>query len=410
MDVPELMDYVIDFLHDDPRSLRACSVVRRAWSTSARFHLFETISITRSDQLKNLQDSTVPFRFSSVQRMLLVGTRAVGNTLEILEAPYWRRFSHLTRLCITHIGVTSLDEEEKLHDFFLNFPLLRVLTIGYCDFTSPRAIVKVMQSMPCLFALEIYGTIWSPLDLGGPPAQGSLPFAIRHLRLSGGLRPYVFVRCLIAACPVLDIRSLSLGENGVDYNDFTAILTRCSKTLKMINLLEPSESIVSECTVFQTKDRIGTRCVEDLDMSQFTNLETIILPSYNPQRGNLPAHILRTTTSEHVRQICILFSLEGNTTLRTVYHVGYGEIDDQLATPRFQNAMVFVGVIPGWGNRNEDKAEVVAKASSALVRMLPKCSARNVLAVEHFHAVVSRFDIGSAVTRYADRPLSSWVS
>jgi len=143
-------------------------------------------------------------------------------------------------------------------------------------------------------------------------------------------------------------------------------------------------------------------------MSRFVNLDTIILPSYNPQRGNLPTHVLKTTTSEQVRRICLLFPLESNPTLRTMYHVGYGEIDEQLATPRFRNATVFVGVIPGWPNRNKDQAEVVAKASHALLRMLPKCSARGVLVVEHFHTVVSRFDIGSAATRYADRPLFSW--
>ena len=36
----EVTDYVIDFLHGDPTTLRACTLVSRAWLPSSRFHLF----------------------------------------------------------------------------------------------------------------------------------------------------------------------------------------------------------------------------------------------------------------------------------------------------------------------------------------------------------------------------------
>lgn len=42
---PELTDLVIDFLHVDDRSLRACALTCRAWLSRARYHLWNTVSL-----------------------------------------------------------------------------------------------------------------------------------------------------------------------------------------------------------------------------------------------------------------------------------------------------------------------------------------------------------------------------
>jgi len=42
---PELIDRIIDYLHDSHADLSACSCVCRAWLESSRFHLFYSISI-----------------------------------------------------------------------------------------------------------------------------------------------------------------------------------------------------------------------------------------------------------------------------------------------------------------------------------------------------------------------------
>ncbi|KAJ7062297.1 hypothetical protein C8F01DRAFT_1368915 [Mycena amicta] len=44
---PELIDYTLDFLHDDHPSLRTCSLVCRAWVHASRFRLFQHISLQR---------------------------------------------------------------------------------------------------------------------------------------------------------------------------------------------------------------------------------------------------------------------------------------------------------------------------------------------------------------------------
>src|SRR5271170_6690956 len=43
---PELIEYIIDYLHDSPSALRACACVCRDWLAPTRFHLFYRREIT----------------------------------------------------------------------------------------------------------------------------------------------------------------------------------------------------------------------------------------------------------------------------------------------------------------------------------------------------------------------------
>ena len=45
----EITDYIIDFLHCDINSLKACAIVCRTWLPSSRFHLFSTV-VCRPDK------------------------------------------------------------------------------------------------------------------------------------------------------------------------------------------------------------------------------------------------------------------------------------------------------------------------------------------------------------------------
>jgi hypothetical protein len=44
----ELIDYTLDFLHSDKKTLRDCSLVCRNWLPVTRFHLFGTLYIDSS--------------------------------------------------------------------------------------------------------------------------------------------------------------------------------------------------------------------------------------------------------------------------------------------------------------------------------------------------------------------------
>lgn len=44
---PEIHDYVIDFLHDNPEALKTCSLVSRAWIPTSQYHIFRHILLHR---------------------------------------------------------------------------------------------------------------------------------------------------------------------------------------------------------------------------------------------------------------------------------------------------------------------------------------------------------------------------
>ncbi|KAJ7104369.1 hypothetical protein B0H15DRAFT_22580 [Mycena belliarum] len=52
----ELFDLVIDHLHDDPRSLRACAVVSTSFLPPSRVHLFSHIRIGHLDQERSIKE------------------------------------------------------------------------------------------------------------------------------------------------------------------------------------------------------------------------------------------------------------------------------------------------------------------------------------------------------------------
>ncbi|KAI0699687.1 hypothetical protein BC835DRAFT_1518376 [Cytidiella melzeri] len=47
----ELLDYTIDFLHDDAEALASCSLVSRQWNSSAKHHLFSFIHLSGREKL-----------------------------------------------------------------------------------------------------------------------------------------------------------------------------------------------------------------------------------------------------------------------------------------------------------------------------------------------------------------------
>lgn len=58
---PEIWDYIIDYLHDDKSTLFTCALVHRAWTDTARHHLFRQITL-----YLDLNAGKVLDRFSSL--------------------------------------------------------------------------------------------------------------------------------------------------------------------------------------------------------------------------------------------------------------------------------------------------------------------------------------------------------
>ncbi|KAI0694164.1 hypothetical protein C8T65DRAFT_585236, partial [Cerioporus squamosus] len=60
---------IIEHLHDDPRALRACSLVCKDWAPTTRRHLFRKLHASGMDELETLPSllSSAPDIHASIQ-------------------------------------------------------------------------------------------------------------------------------------------------------------------------------------------------------------------------------------------------------------------------------------------------------------------------------------------------------
>jgi hypothetical protein len=121
---PEIVDHIIDHLHDSPPDLRVCACVCKGWLESARFHLFYSISIVPRNQsypschrlYEALQHSP---RIAFHVRQLTFSTNEGGMGLLMTEFSDWptlkrvlplllQSFTRLSRLKLVDITWASL--------------------------------------------------------------------------------------------------------------------------------------------------------------------------------------------------------------------------------------------------------------------------------------------------------------
>lgn len=72
-----MIDYIIDFLHDDARSLASCAAVCRAFVECSRFHLFGTFHIKSDRVLRGVVEQASFATASRAIRTLCLGTTSV---------------------------------------------------------------------------------------------------------------------------------------------------------------------------------------------------------------------------------------------------------------------------------------------------------------------------------------------
>jgi hypothetical protein len=52
---PEILDYIIDLLHDEPETLKRCCLVSKSWVPRTRKHLFADIGFQTEEHLKSME-------------------------------------------------------------------------------------------------------------------------------------------------------------------------------------------------------------------------------------------------------------------------------------------------------------------------------------------------------------------
>jgi hypothetical protein len=250
----ELIDYIIDYLHDSPSILRTCARVCRAWVAPSRFHLFYCLKIlpTRRNApvrlLRLLQGSPnialyirefhfsgrsrSDFRWPRLETVLphLLGKLTRLRKLVLDGIPFTRltpdtraAFRELFALsCLVHVVVVDLKVAKPEHFTSFLCPPLKHLSVGMVledEFTiHPEDIPAVDEEVR---AVEL---------------QKRSPSRLEYLRSDSP----VFVNWLLGAQTVVDISTIRTVDARYVGRPMVRLIRRLGSSLEDLTIRNPN--------------------------------------------------------------------------------------------------------------------------------------------------------------------------
>ena len=186
----ETWERIIDHLWSDPRTLRQCAVVCKAWQARSRFHLVARPILSNTRQVHRfarLLDEYPELR-SRVQ-MVQMWPGGRGKPLMHLAsfaASLATRLPALTELCIFHAEWNARTAHPKTFLHLSLFLSVTDLVLSRVAFPSPLILARLICALPSLTTLNFVELSFPTL-----PKSSDLPFArlqappIRTLKLDG---------------------------------------------------------------------------------------------------------------------------------------------------------------------------------------------------------------------------------
>ncbi|KAJ7889728.1 hypothetical protein B0H13DRAFT_1887841 [Mycena leptocephala] len=166
----ELYDCIIDHLHDDRRSLSACSLVCRDWHAASRYHLFQNAGTIRLDPRNYSGFAEV---LSSQKNKLNGYIGRLALAIYIPRSPWiqlservQRRFTNdLQRLpdlpYLKYLSFYCFEFLPEVTNLVQNFPSVTQLELNRFRFDSFAEFLQVIAALPLLRRLAIIDTYLS---------------------------------------------------------------------------------------------------------------------------------------------------------------------------------------------------------------------------------------------------------
>ena len=240
---PEILDHIVDNLHNEPDALRNCCLVAKSWIPRTRKHLFADVKFTSPEHLESWK-TTFPDPSNSPAhhtRTLSVKCARIVTAEDGEEDGWIRTFSRVVRLDVDS-GVDGSEFSPALFRVFSESPILKSLRVASGTLSLPQ-IFGLVRSLPLLedLSLVVHG-IPNDNDLSvheppaviptstSPPFTGTLeltlfkevePTTRRLLDLPNGLH---FRHLTLKSCQEDDVRWIN------------ALIDECSDTLESINV------------------------------------------------------------------------------------------------------------------------------------------------------------------------------
>lgn len=198
----ELLDYVIDFLHDDTAALRNCSLVCHAFVSSARFHLFQDVTIKQwtFSRAMDLFTDKSPELATYIRRLRfetgLKDVEAMQRKVDGSE-PHKKTAEFFTALAPLAHNVLDLTlravpiDKDSLEQLSSNFPKMTSFTVSDCWFRSFSDVDKVLRAHPLITSLRCGRTavVYGLQSSDGSDIVGH-PLKIPLLKVNDKYSPY----------------------------------------------------------------------------------------------------------------------------------------------------------------------------------------------------------------------------
>ncbi|KAF8055245.1 hypothetical protein FPV67DRAFT_1544720 [Lyophyllum atratum] len=144
----ELIDYIIDHLHDDRAALCACCLACKAWLACSRYHLFADVLLDyrRFDDIHSLpQPSTFAV---ATRRLMLAGTNILP--------PGIQHFSSITSFYL-RVSTPTADMVTQIPLLFSNITLLE---LNQVTFDSFEQMFQTICRCTALETLTVFAGLW----------------------------------------------------------------------------------------------------------------------------------------------------------------------------------------------------------------------------------------------------------
>lgn len=246
---PEVIDYIVDFLHDDYKTLANCSLTCRSWLPRARYHKFSSMRVTHDTRDKYLKLlHTCPDVWPYIQRLRL---DAFGSRTPWTEWGIVALTNHLPNLhSLTLKGfsiLTTLPLESVAH--------LRELMFHSCYFTSLDTLLSTLVSISSLQMLSLQGLAFErelvPSDAHTRRHTPSYRLTGLDLHMASA-RTYTIMDALLAGSfyEQIEILCITSSTNDVDYDVFHRVINTMSsvrvlRVYGLQGLIDPRTSSAS---------------------------------------------------------------------------------------------------------------------------------------------------------------------
>ncbi|TFK41421.1 hypothetical protein BDQ12DRAFT_720273 [Crucibulum laeve] len=315
----EIVDYIVDYLHDDRLTLLACSLTASPFLATSRLHLFSEVKLDYAGIDTFLQVLDVPYStIAPAMRRLVIDKQKAQNTPAISSSkkrePYIPKYranlvaslQGVQSICLSNCWLVYIPTPF----WHLLSDLKGVHTLELRKFlsSSTTQFLSYVCALPSLKTMSVSEVVWDPLRCDLESFQSQKSLAIPLLEVTKHSQ-YGILEWLMTQQPVPHVNTLRIV---IDTVHGPVVLSTVQRYLSAVgasvqHLILDVQSGIPDLQVSS-----------GVDFSTFTNVKSISIQNVSVSTQNLQSHRLENflgsvfsqAKSEYLHQVNLSMSVE----------------------------------------------------------------------------------------------------